>query len=796
MHRQKAGRVTAKAAAGSNKMKRGRGRAGRAVESLESRRLLSAALRSVFDFTSPVGTFPPGGLTADARGDLFGVGGSGTQIFEVPAGANAPTTLVTLPAGTTITSAVTLDAAGNIYAGATSGGWMGDNYLFELPAGATSITRLATLHQQTGVDVQGRMAFDAAGNLYAAAGMFGPNSSNWAGTLIELPKGTSAVQVLAVFDAGAAGSDPVGVTIDAQGNLFGVCDGGGLPDANGDPAATDAGAVWELPAGSHTLVARGTFNDDNGYVPQGQLVIDRQGNLFGTAIMGGPTDHTGYADFGDVWEIPAGTNTLSVLVGFDGTNGCYPRGGLIMDAAGNLFGTTSEDSGGNLYVNPGVPTNGNGTVFEISAGTGTLTTLATFDASTGQRPEGELALDANGNLFGLTTQGGTAHAGNLFEVTGSGAAPINPSPTPQPTPALTTTVARSSVPQSAIAGQALHAQVGVAVSNGGATSEHGAFTVTLYASLTGVLDNSAVMLGSVTRTLALAAGQSATITVPLPSLPSDLPTGDYTLIARASNAAGATGAVATGPTVSVAAPHVALAGVVTTSGLASPLVGGQKVKGSAQVTLTNAGNVAATGPVQIALYAVTDVNAAPSGVPLAVVQHNVNLRPGASATVRLPLTQIPADLAGDYFILAQITDPNGAVTTVAAANAVTVQPPTIALSETLAVPNFPASLFAGQRTRASAWLTIINTGNVPASTATVSLFASPTDSAAGAGDVVLATLTVRLNLRPGASRTIRVPLRSLPADLAAGSYVLLAQTTDATGNTTTALADANSFEVT
>jgi hypothetical protein len=629
--------------------------------------LLSAALSSVLDFASPLASFPQSGLTADARGNLFGVGGGGTQIFEVVAGSNVAMTLLTVPAGTTITSGVTLDASGNIYAAAQSGGEMGDNYLFELPAGATAITRLATLDSDTGVDVQGRMAFDAAGNLYAAAGMFGPNSSNWAGTLVELPKGAGSVQVLAVFDAGAAGSDPVGVTIDAQGNLFGVCEGGGLPAANGDPAATDAGAVWELPAGSHTLIACGTFDDDTGYAPQDQVVVDSQGNLFGTCVMGGPTDHTAYANFGDVWEIPAGTDTLTVLVGFDGTNGCYPRGGLTMDAAGNLFGTTSGDSGGNLYVNPGVPTNGNGTVFEIAAGTATLTTLATFDASTGQRPQGELALDGNGNLFGVTVQGGSGHGGNLFEVTGSGAVPFNPSPAPRAA-SLTSAIVRNSAPSSAIAGQALHAQMGVSVSNSGSMPERGTFTVTFYASSTGSLDGSAVSW--------------------------------------------------------------------------------------------------------------------------AAVQRRVNLRPGASTTIRVPLARVPAGLAGTFYLVTRTTDPNGAVTTASAANPMTIAPATMSLTEALSAPRFlSSSVGTGQHTRAVALLTITNTGNVPVTAATVSLFASPSGSADDAGHLALAIMRVHLNLRPGASRTVWLPLRGSPAGLVEGQYVLLAQTTDSSGNTTTALAN-------
>ena len=93
----------------------------------------------------------------------------------------------------------------------------------------------------------------------------------------------------------------------------------------------------------------------------------------------------------------------TTLVNFDGSNGALPYAGLIADANGNLFGTT-EDGGAN----------GDGTVFEIK-NTGTvaapvyasaLTTLVNFTADNGASPQAGLTADANGNLFGTTSQGG------------------------------------------------------------------------------------------------------------------------------------------------------------------------------------------------------------------------------------------------------------------------------------------------------------------------------------------------------------------------------------------------------
>ena len=105
-------------------------------------------------------------------------------------------------------------------------------------------------------------------------------------------------------------------------------------------------------------------------------------------------------------------STPTVLVNFDGTHGGYPYSGLIADAAGDLFGTTSG------------LTNGDGTVFEIvKTADGYASTpkiLASFDGTNGANPLAGLFADAAGNLFGTTEHSGANNAGTVFEITGSG----------------------------------------------------------------------------------------------------------------------------------------------------------------------------------------------------------------------------------------------------------------------------------------------------------------------------------------------------------------------------------------
>ena len=138
-------------------------------------------------------------------------------------------------------------------------------------------------------------------------------------------------------------------------------------------------------------------------------MADAAGDLFGTTSDGGADGH------GTVFEI-ANTatgyaTTPTTLVTFDGTgNGANPLGGLITDANGDLFGTTS--SGG---------AHGDGTVFEIAnTATGyasTPITLVTFDGTgNGANPADTLIADANGDLFGTTQNGGANGDGTVFEI--------------------------------------------------------------------------------------------------------------------------------------------------------------------------------------------------------------------------------------------------------------------------------------------------------------------------------------------------------------------------------------------
>jgi uncharacterized repeat protein (TIGR03803 family) len=202
-------------------------------------------------------------------------------------------------------------------------------------------------------------------------------------------------------------AEPEGSLIaDANGNLFGTTAEGGT---------SNYGSVFEIAKDSTTSSGYAStpttlvsFDDSDGPFPAADLIADATGNLFGTTLYGG--------GYGSVFEIAKDSTTSTgyastpkTLVSFDDSDGAFPFAGLIADANGNLFGTTAEGGTSNY-----------GTVFEIAkTSTGyasTPTTLVSFDGNDGASPFAGLIADASGNLYGTTVNGGASEVGTVFEI--------------------------------------------------------------------------------------------------------------------------------------------------------------------------------------------------------------------------------------------------------------------------------------------------------------------------------------------------------------------------------------------
>jgi uncharacterized repeat protein (TIGR03803 family) len=383
------------------------------AEELEPRCL--PALITIASFNGVNGDSPTCTLIEDSSGNLFGTtsgfnGGDDGSVFEaVPAGNNVynirPLAKFTGGDGDAPFGGLVEDKSGNLF-GVASGLALTDNgEVFEVKQGSMAITRVAGFTGTNGTAPIGDLILDSSGNLFGTTSGIDPHTGNPGtdGTIFKIAAGTITITTLASF-SGSNGSTPwAGLVMDSAGNLFGTTTGGGIGYTG---PGTGHGTVFEVRKGTSTITTLATFDDTtNGNSPNGRLLVDSSGNLFGTTA-GGP----GQNGNGTVFEIMAGSGMITTLATFNGTNGAYPLAGLVEDSHGNLFGTTSHGGGMDF-----------GTVFEIVAGSGTITTLASFDGSNGAYPWGGLLLDSGGALFGTTSGvepiNGTASGnGTLFEI--------------------------------------------------------------------------------------------------------------------------------------------------------------------------------------------------------------------------------------------------------------------------------------------------------------------------------------------------------------------------------------------
>jgi uncharacterized repeat protein (TIGR03803 family) len=211
--------------------------------------------------------------------------------------------------------------------------------------------------------------------------------------------------VLYTFTGGSDGGNPSsGLIFDKSGNLYGMTGGGGT---NGE------GTVFELKRSTHgwtEVVLHSFAADGDGFAPLGNLLMDKAGNLYGTTGAGGTFV------FGTVFKLSPSADgwTEQILYNFTGgKDGGGPTGNLIFDKEGNLYGTTS---GGGTY--------GYGVVFKLSPSTKSWTETILHSFAETDKDGGyptAVVLDGAGNLYGTTTEGGYYSSGTAFQLSRSGA---------------------------------------------------------------------------------------------------------------------------------------------------------------------------------------------------------------------------------------------------------------------------------------------------------------------------------------------------------------------------------------
>jgi uncharacterized repeat protein (TIGR03803 family) len=368
------------------------------------------------------GTTVEGGTVESCGGQTY-INGCGT-VFELTQanGAWTETVLYRFQGGNdgyAPGAALVADKEGNLYSTTSGGGTLNNGTIFELvrPAVPGGEWTHAVLYNFKGVPTEnglgdgstpGGIVFDANGNLYGTTVWGGSCSGSQGlsycyGSVFKLapPSAPGAAWSESVIHRfGASGnSNPHGaVVLDADGNLYGTAYIGGTYGFGGVfevSPPSGSGSAWKA-------TALYDFNSTDGGAPNDSLIFDSAGNLYGTTLIGG-TYNTGVAFELSPPTIAGAPWTETVLYNFGASgDGNSPLGNVILNSCGDLFGTTWE--GGK---------DGQGTVFELAfpsspGGEWTETIVHNFGVgSDGQQPRSGLVWGPNGALYGTASEGGS-----------------------------------------------------------------------------------------------------------------------------------------------------------------------------------------------------------------------------------------------------------------------------------------------------------------------------------------------------------------------------------------------------
>jgi uncharacterized repeat protein (TIGR03803 family) len=299
--------------------------------------------QTLFSFDATDGLTPLAGVTRDAAGNLYGTtseGGLGWGVVFELAANGTETTLHKFTCGADgcfPSAALIRDAAGNLYGTTVNGGdpVCQCGVVFKMDKNGNETVLHTFMGGSDGALTSAPVIRDAAGNLYGTT----PVGGHGNGIVFKLDS-SGKETVLYRFRGGADGSQPSGGLVrDSAGNLYGMTGSGGHSN----------GTVFKLDATGHETVLYRFRGGVDGSGPVASLVRDPAGNLYGMTGGGGTACTPGGQACGTVFKLDSSgaKTTLHSFIGNE-EDGSFPQGGLIRDSAGNLYGTTSDSGGANV----------------------------------------------------------------------------------------------------------------------------------------------------------------------------------------------------------------------------------------------------------------------------------------------------------------------------------------------------------------------------------------------------------------------------------------------------------------
>jgi len=367
-------------------------------------------------FSGPDGAAPVAGLTMDRAGNLYGtalIGGQGFQycnlgcgtVFKLTHGSSGwlftPIYVFNGSDGANPQARVVFGPDGALYGTATQGGANGRGVVFRLQPPATfckavqcpwtqTILHSFALSNDGSYPGSGDLIFDGAGNIW---GTTGDGGDFFGGVVYELVRSGNSWTENVIHNFGAVGDGArpsAGLTMDSQGNLYGTTQGGGNTNGGTVYQLTHSGSGWT------ETVIHSFDNNSEGSIPYGGVIFDASGNLYGTTSAGGPSFS------GGVYELTPSSNgwVSNVLYMFSNAY-VGSRASLTFGSNGKLYGTLNI---------------ADVDVFELTQSGGSWSQTGIYGRSN-DVPSGNVIFDANGNLYTTGSQGGPNQDGLVLQIT-------------------------------------------------------------------------------------------------------------------------------------------------------------------------------------------------------------------------------------------------------------------------------------------------------------------------------------------------------------------------------------------